>query len=645
MQTGVVSGAVYEFYAARALSGTRPGVNSPATTTAYDTSGSGNNGTLTNFDYDVWPSAVNAIGNPSLTGGTTLAPNWLEDWGTALAPTYSKVTGRDGSTNGAQRIVANAAGSTNKTVALAATSIASYYPGVIGSEFYASVWVYNNSFSGCTPTLQAYGVTSGNAWTLRGSVAITAVTNTWTRFSCTGTIAADEIYVNLYVICQGDISTGDTWDITFDDAQWELGGTLTPYFDGDMNDCSWSGTHEASASTHGDGWIQSGWAGSGTLADPHRLVTDGLDDWVSVPDVSACEGSAWSYEVWVNTSDDAAANRCLITEMASGTAPVTSLFFGVSGTVGIGQWEAGWGDYSGLGSSVALNDGLWHHLVGTGNATTMELYVDGVSQRTGGYVTQLSMTGVNGCMVFGGGLGPYPGSAAVARIYPFALTPAQVAQNYAAGYTPVVARSPLLKQRPPITVEAAGMLARAKRRQDYCELFVDYDFEQWYQAEWDDVCPGINVVRSGSLRFVAAFGSTFSPWQANELWYWLHKGMDTAQTISSVSFEWTAYGSMVWQVYEATLPSTSATWTLLGSGGGSGQYTREAESFTCSAGKRGLALKVGYPSTKQMNTDEWVNISKLRVLCSATEPTVGEALAGVLVETGIATSYYSKTVT
>ena len=49
MQPGAVAGAVYEFHASRARMGTRPGANDPLTTEAFDTSGSGNHGTLTTF--------------------------------------------------------------------------------------------------------------------------------------------------------------------------------------------------------------------------------------------------------------------------------------------------------------------------------------------------------------------------------------------------------------------------------------------------------------------------------------------------------------------------------------------------------------------------------------------------------------------
>jgi prepilin-type N-terminal cleavage/methylation domain-containing protein len=49
MQPGVTPGAVLELHSLKANGGTSPGINSPFTTTWTDTSGSGNNGTLTNM--------------------------------------------------------------------------------------------------------------------------------------------------------------------------------------------------------------------------------------------------------------------------------------------------------------------------------------------------------------------------------------------------------------------------------------------------------------------------------------------------------------------------------------------------------------------------------------------------------------------
>lgn len=62
-QPGVTPGAVLELHAAKANGGSGPGINSPLTTTWADTSGNGNNGTLTNFAGSPW-SGVGTSSNP-----------------------------------------------------------------------------------------------------------------------------------------------------------------------------------------------------------------------------------------------------------------------------------------------------------------------------------------------------------------------------------------------------------------------------------------------------------------------------------------------------------------------------------------------------------------------------------------------------
>lgn len=61
MQPGVVPGAVLELHAARAAGGTSPGVNDPLTTQWFDTSGSGNHGTLLDFTGTPWATGPDRL--------------------------------------------------------------------------------------------------------------------------------------------------------------------------------------------------------------------------------------------------------------------------------------------------------------------------------------------------------------------------------------------------------------------------------------------------------------------------------------------------------------------------------------------------------------------------------------------------------
>jgi len=66
MQPGVTPGAILELRAAKANNGLSQGINSPLTTTWTDTSGNGNNGTLTGYAANPWSGY-----------GTLLDPNYL----------------------------------------------------------------------------------------------------------------------------------------------------------------------------------------------------------------------------------------------------------------------------------------------------------------------------------------------------------------------------------------------------------------------------------------------------------------------------------------------------------------------------------------------------------------------------------------
>jgi len=201
-----------------------------------------------------------------------------------------------------------------------------------------------------------------------------------------------------------------------------------------------------------------------------------------------------------------------------------------------------------------------------------------------------------------------------------------------------------MQQRPPLTIEAAGMLARAKRRADYCHVFSDLDLAQWYTAELDGMSPGIQLDRSGHLKFGCANGSVMPNGAFQTLWYHLHGGLSTEQDIYSVGLTWTSLGTMTWKVYETDLPIVGCTWTQLGTDGGSTHGTPQYSAFTCSAGMRALALRVEYTAGKTLSADEHVRFTEIRVYGQCGDCSIGDALSGILVGTGLASSYHSDSV-
>lgn len=199
-------------------------------------------------------------------------------------------------------------------------------------------------------------------------------------------------------------------------------------------------------------------------------------------------------------------------------------------------------------------------------------------------------------------------------------------------------------ERPPITIDAAGTLARAKRRQDFCHTWVDFDAAQWYTPDgsWT---PGIRVDRSGYVKASAASGSVFPAASYQALVYHLNGGLSEHQDIYGLAFDWSSLGTMALGVYETDIPDDGCTWTLLQAYGYSTNSTPDSVTLTCSSGKRGLRLLMGYDSTKTLSSgDEWMKVANLRVFGQSGNPTIGSALDDILVTTGLASSYYSKSV-
>lgn len=81
-----------------------------------------------------------------------------------------------------------------------------------------------------------------------------------------------------------------------------------------------------------------------------------------------------------------------------------------------------------------VTDGAWHHLVWVVNGSTAIGYVDGVQDRSGNLNRPVGTTRLLniGWDIAGGPGSSWPGSIDEVAIYPTALTPAQIAEHYAA---------------------------------------------------------------------------------------------------------------------------------------------------------------------------------------------------------------------
>ena len=184
----------------------------------------------------------------------------------------------------------------------------------------------------------------------------------------------------------------------------------------------------------------SGWAGTGAAGDPYRLVEDGIDDYVGLPFLNATGGKVFSLEAWVYTPASAPGNYIFaVGEMGPTVTTYPLATLGVQNASGRAfiyyRDSASHTIYTYGPGTVNICDAGLHHLVATSDGTTVYVWMDGVRGISG---TPPSVaTVMNASRVGEGANNQYPwlGSIAAARIYPFSLTAAQVAQNYAAGPT------------------------------------------------------------------------------------------------------------------------------------------------------------------------------------------------------------------
>ena len=184
----------------------------------------------------------------------------------------------------------------------------------------------------------------------------------------------------------------------------------------------------------------SGWLGTGVPTDPYRLILDGSNDRIVVPDDLVFGFVPQTVEVWFRTSVGGVLLG--IQDVAyPGTptnwAPV--LLVGASGVLHGGYYT---GSTAQISTPAAVNDGMWHHAVltisGAAPNTTERLYLDDtlVGSLTGltvAFETDHKQTvgaGYSSAWTDGnGGNYPFKGEIGVFAFYKRRLLQAEVTSN------------------------------------------------------------------------------------------------------------------------------------------------------------------------------------------------------------------------
>jgi chitodextrinase len=165
---------------------------------------------------------------------------------------------------------------------------------------------------------------------------------------------------------------------------------------------------------------------------------NGISDYVSAPYSSGYNSNTITCEAWVNTTDTSTNNKSIIDRDDILTNRVFQ--FRLSGNYAQFIIFIGGTPY---GTSATGNkyipDGRWHHIVGVYDGSKISIYVDGVLDTVTGTISGALDKKSNGIFIgkFQGSTPSqiYGGSISAARIYNRSLSAAEVASNYAGNVT------------------------------------------------------------------------------------------------------------------------------------------------------------------------------------------------------------------
>jgi concanavalin A-like lectin/glucanase superfamily protein len=177
--------------------------------------------------------------------------------------------------------------------------------------------------------------------------------------------------------------------------------------------------------------------------DSNTAVTfDGLSGKMTLPlGVNPASGAPFSLECWAKFTANPTGNQSILANY-NGTTGTTLAGAGINiVSTGAALFNITNSSHVNVSiASAALSLNVWHLLVGTWDGATMKLYVDG--SLVGSTALATSLAGTSALIVGSSPFGDFfAGSVDEAVVYPQALTGAQVANDYNAGYfTPPVTK-------------------------------------------------------------------------------------------------------------------------------------------------------------------------------------------------------------
>jgi hypothetical protein len=339
-----------------------------------------------------------------------------------------------------------------------------------------------------------------------------------------------------------------------------------------------SGNENHGTLTNFAGTTASGWAGSGTEANPYRLVFDGTDDYVSAPAI-AFGASPFTVEAWIIATG--AGTHHPIFGCWNGAYPVDTdpgyIVYLDTGQLRIRMCDGAGnlGDPGGwlLGCPDLRGAGLTHVLI-VWDGTYIRAYVAGFETGNVAWAYGSGSPTAN-TLIGKSHWGYYAGSLLALRAYPMALTPDHVAQNYAAGLATLDTLAPqawtpyddavvkgaavtIKHGATPVTlfegevtgdvshatieggkafydVTCAGLWWKAGQRKDFCRIWTDDDYGQWFAKP--TAAKAYSLDTEGKLEVRIEKGQTAKQDSPSSLYYWISSGMgDSGITSGSIAY-------------------------------------------------------------------------------------------------------------
>lgn len=327
-------------------------------------------------------------------------------------------------------------------------------------------------------------------------------------FTRTYTLPSDALHNGLllrFTATNSNVINGDYWHV--DDVVVTETGTTGPAAEWRFDESAWSGSANEVIDYSGNGMYGTANGGATTdgttpavSGDPGTCrygVFDGVNDYVNVGNISNTLNGTASLAFWIRTTQTGNDTGWMApgvagVEEAGGTDDIFWGWLDASGRIGISVGN----DYT-TKSTIAVNDGSWHHVVLTRNqaAGAFKIYIDGSLNTSGAIATGTIGNGYSsiGRIEDTGGSPEYfAGQLDEVRVYGSVLSDAEVATIAAETHACTAVLCPS-------GVAQGGLIGDYYNTTDFSGGIVGSRLDGPINFDWGSGAPGVSGVNSNQF--------------------------------------------------------------------------------------------------------------------------------------------------